>query len=115
MKRATTKLPEHRSDTGNAQRFVRLHGKNLRYRQTYSSYGSYGPYRWYVRYNGQWHEDKNGNEVMRRAQATIATLFSDAARMKEGKERTALIKFATASENLSRLKAMIALARDMLA
>ncbi len=66
--------PEQLTDTGNARRFARQHGHNLRYVATYG--------KWLVWDGQRWTLDETG-QVMRWAKETAMSFYADAARFNE--------------------------------
>lgn len=91
------------SDLGNAKRLVAAHGQDLRY--------CYKSKKWLV-WNGKvWATDFYG-EVERRAKETIRTIYEEAGRSDDQKERQMLAQFALRSEHVNRVAAMIRLAQS---
>jgi putative DNA primase/helicase len=103
--RAAQPKTYHRTDVGNAERLVDLHGDDLRFRYERAASGV-----WHVWDGKVWAEDRSG-EVERRAKATVATMYADAALLGD-EQRAALGKWATACESVSKLKAMVESARS---
>jgi putative DNA primase/helicase len=64
----------HLTDVGNAQRFVRDHGQDVRYVHAWDSWLSYQ--------DGYWAKDESG-EVVERAKATVARLFEEVAALQD--------------------------------
>ena len=92
----------HLSDSGNAQRFVRLHrGRALHCFPTGM---------WFVFDGCVWRPDTTG-EVMRLAKATVATIYEEASCSTDDQSRKKLAAWALQSENEKRLNAMISVAR----
>lgn len=89
------------TDLGNARRLVAHHGHGLRYCHPWHA--------WYVWDGRRWARDTTG-EVMRRAKATIATIYDEAASATDDDERKRIGKWALASETSRRLTAMVELA-----
>jgi len=92
------------TDTGNANRFVRMWRDEMRYDHSVSS--------WFV-WNGRYWEQDFVGLCMERAKKTAARIYAEAA--EDGLPddvRTALVKHAKTSHGHDRLKAMIALAKS---
>ena len=98
----TTTVTYSFSDLGNARRLVALHGQDLHYCHLSK--------KWWVWTGKVWAVDNSG-EVRRRAKATIAEIYREAAEAGE-KAREALVKFALQSERDSRIKGMLSLAES---
>jgi P4 family phage/plasmid primase-like protien len=94
-------LAETRGDYGNARRFVRRHGPDLRYCHGRG---------WLVWDGRRWAADDSG-EVVRRAKDTVRNMAAEAAAL-DDHARILLLKHALASENVARIKAMISLAES---
>jgi putative DNA primase/helicase len=103
--RAVAPKTYHRTDVGNGERLVDLHGDEPRFRFERSASGV-----WHVWNGKQWAEDRSG-EVERRAKATVAAMYADASKL-SGDDRETLGKWATACESVSKLKAMVEAARS---
>lgn len=92
--------PEHLTDLGNARRLVALFGHELRYVPAWRS--------WLV-WSGQfWRHDETG-EVMRRAKAMVAAIYSEAGREPDDTRRRELFKHALRSESEKSLRAAVEL------
>ncbi|MBI4961640.1 MAG: hypothetical protein HY913_00030 [Desulfomonile tiedjei] len=91
------------SDFGNAQRLVALHGQDLRYNHLNKE--------WYHWTGRRWQVDDSG-EAVRRAKATIQTIYQEASAEDEKKRHDDLFKFALKSEGVARVKAMLDLAQS---
>ena len=98
--------PWNLTDLGNGERLVHHYGRDLRF--------SFPQNRWYVWMDCRWAEDDQG-EVMRRAKATILTIYEEARHVADDDRRAAIGRHAYKSENESRLRAMVNLARMDLA
>jgi putative DNA primase/helicase len=95
---------EHLTDLGNARRLARLHGHDLHFVHAWG--------KWIV-WNGQrWIVDADG-EIMRRATATVTTIYEEASRTTDADARKAIASHARKSESESRLKATISLATSV--
>jgi putative DNA primase/helicase len=90
------------SDLGNARRLVTYHGHDLRF--------CYSSKKWLIWTGRRWAIDNTG-EVIRRAKATVAEIYEEAARAGD-KQREEIGKFAVKSESNERIKSMIALAQS---
>jgi putative DNA primase/helicase len=98
---APTRREYHLTDVGNAERLIDAHGDDL------LCVNGRGP--WLAYDDTRWRWDDRG-ELVRRARATVKTLFQEAALL-EGKERDALWTHARKSESDHALEAMISIAR----
>ena len=95
--------PPHLTDLGNARRLVSLHGADLRY--------SHALQRWYVWDGRRWQPDTTG-EVFRRAKATVAAIYAEAAAAADDEGRKAIGRWATRSEGEGRIRSMVSLAES---
>lgn len=100
----SAELDYTRDDTGNARRFARRYGQVARYVEALGG--------WHIWDRNLWRLDTTG-EVTRMAMETVTAMLGEAAFIEEEKEKAAFIKFARASSNIGRLKAMLELARDL--
>jgi putative DNA primase/helicase len=89
------------TDVGNAQRLVATHGHDLRWVPRWKT--------WMVWDGRRWARDESG-EVERRAKMVTRDMLLEAADL-EGEKRQALVQHALKSEQSSRIKAMVDLAR----
>lgn len=96
-------MNENLSDLGNARRFVRLHGRDLRFVHAFN--------RWFWWTGELWSEDTSG-EVMRRAKDVPRDLYQAAAVASNDDERKALASWARQTESEGRLRALISLAQS---
>lgn len=94
---------ENCTDLGNARRLVALHGADLHYVHSFG--------KWFIWDGRRWVEDETG-EIERRAKATVASIYREAASCTDDDERKRLAKWALASESKTRIAAMIALAQS---
>ena len=94
-------VQEHFTDLGNAKRFVRLYGRDLRYIPRWK--------KWLVWDGTRFRIDESG-AVVRRAKETVLTLYGAASGIKDDATRNRVVSHATASEAAARIKAMIELA-----
>lgn len=92
---------ELQTDTGNAQRLVRLEGADLRYFTSWK--------RWHVWDGKRWKVDDT-DAVMRRAKASAMSMYDDAAAEPDDDRRKRLVQWALQAANRGRLEAAIALA-----
>jgi putative DNA primase/helicase len=89
------------TDLGNAERLVTLHSGSIRY---------CAPRRKWLVWDGKrWVWDETG-EVVRRAKATVRSIYGEAERAPSKEAARKLSEHATASESASRLRAMVHLA-----
>jgi putative DNA primase/helicase len=101
---------DHLTDVGNAARFIRDHGDDVRHCHPWG--------RWLAWDGKRWQHDQSG-DVVRRAKKTVQKLLSDAAKeaadpaaSETQKERAvARIKWALRSEDTKRIDGMLKLAR----
>ncbi len=94
---------EPATDTGNAERLVRLHGADLRHVHTWG--------RW-LAWDGRRFAPDTSGEVQRRAKATVRAAYAEAAQIGDAEKRKALVSWARKSESRVRIDAMIGLARS---
>ena len=85
------------TDTGNAERLVAQHGADLRYCNDWN--------KWLV-YNRRWAQDRERG-VFRRGQATVRTIYGEAAAIEEVDRRKATAKHAERSESAKALREMV--------
>ena len=102
---ATVEEPPHLTDTGNAERFRRLHGDNARWCDALGG--------WQLWTGNRWRSD-TGSLVLEMAKATALTIYGEAAGARTEEERKTIAKWAMASESQARLDAMLYLARSLL-
>ena len=95
--------PPHLTDSGNAQRLARLHGKDLRYCHEWGKWLTWDGQRWAI---------DNTGEVMRRAKDTVRRIYAEAAGQNDSHQRQAIAGHAKQSESESRLRAMTTLAQS---
>jgi P4 family phage/plasmid primase-like protien len=86
------------TDMGNGYRFAR----RCRLAVRYSSISG----KWYVFDGRRWAEGENG-ETQRLAKQTVKSIYAEAAQTQDEERRKALARWATTSENDSRLRAML--------
>ena len=89
------------TDSGNAELFVRLHGKNLRYCQAWSKWLSW---------NGtHWETNRSGTPLLL-TKSVARRRLEDASRQVDDDERKRTVKWAIASDKAERRRAMLGLA-----
>lgn len=91
------------TDLGNAQRFVELHGDEIRHTT------QAGWFSWSGRH---WSHDAKPIPVLQAAQV-VESLFAEATRTADPVERDRLLRWAKASESRARVEAMASLARGL--
>lgn len=94
---------ERCTDVGNARRFIRQHGRDLRYVHAWNAWLCWDGTRWQV--------DRT-QDVVRRAKATVRTIYLEAAAEADHDQRARLAKHAAASEAAARVAAMVSLAQS---
>ena len=90
------------TDYGNAQRLVRRHGENLRYCYEFNQ--------WLGWCGTHWSFDPAVAERM--AKDTVLSIYSEVGHLADARERETLHRHAVMSEQVSRIAAMLALARS---
>jgi putative DNA primase/helicase len=93
----------HKTDIGNAERLVKAHGGDLRYCWAWRD--------WLVWDGTRWMPDKTG-EIRRRAKQAIRAIYTEAGTTTDDDQRKTLAKHGLQSENVTRVGAMIDLARS---
>lgn len=93
-----------RTDTGNAERFVRDWKNDVRYCRDIGQ--------WFIWNAGKWEQDIGAAAVMRLAIQTTRKIYSEAQYGKDKDECLAIAKWAASSENVSKLKAMLEIAKN---
>lgn len=86
------------TDLGNAERFVKRHGDDVRYVRPWRS--------WMVWDGTCWRRDET-LEVERRAKDAVRAIWGEAADGSDKEERTAIAKWAERSEGIGRVRAMV--------
>ena len=94
----------HLTDLGNAERFVRHHGKGIRYVREWGT--------WLVWDDTRWAKDRTG-EVERLAQDTIREMHREALEIEDRARAAEMSKHAFRCESEARLRSMVSLARVM--
>ncbi|WP_258189611.1 primase C-terminal domain-containing protein, partial [Candidatus Hakubella thermalkaliphila] len=89
------------TDYGNAERLVAAHGQDIKY--------CWDWHKWLTWTGTQWREDDTPG-VIQRAKKTVRSIYGEAARINDDKERRELLKFAMRSEQRDRIKAAVDLA-----
>jgi putative DNA primase/helicase len=92
------------TDMGNAERLVKMFGKDLRY--------CYETGCWLV-WNGKVWENDTGEKVMACAKATVRNMYVEASNINNDHQRLELAEHAKRSESESKLHAMIDLSKDL--
>ena len=93
------------TDLGNAQRFVKRHGKNVRFIPEWR--------KWIIWDGNRWEVDNDG-AVVRLAKETVWAMYGEALRRADQRQQTALFKHALKSQSEARLNAMVSLAQTEL-
>jgi putative DNA primase/helicase len=96
---------EQWTELGNAHRLVLQHGADIRYVHPLKS--------WFIWDGILWRRDDSG-EIMRRAEATIESLFEEAKALADDGTRQAFRKFALKSQARAQISAMVQLAQHNL-
>jgi putative DNA primase/helicase len=94
----------HLTDLGNARRFAREHGENVRHVPAWRT--------WLVWTGQRWLRDESG-EVNRLAARTVAGIYREGADTSDRDAREKLIKHALKSESAAALKNMLAMAESL--
>jgi putative DNA primase/helicase len=98
-----TRQHDLHTDLGNARRFVKRHGKNVRFVPEWQ--------KWIVWNGSRWDIDNDG-AVMRLAKETVEAMYEEASESASNAERDALLKHAIRSQAEARLDAMVSLAES---
>ena len=98
----------NRTDYGNAERMVAVHGEDLHY---IAGKGVQSTGAWLVWDEKRWAPDAT-LEVHRRAKATVRAMLDEAIAIQDPDQRKAAIQFALRSESSARIDAMISMARS---
>jgi putative DNA primase/helicase len=96
-----TRQHDLHTDLGAARRFVKRHGKNIRFIPEWR--------KWIVWNGSRWDIDNDG-AVMRLAKDTVEAMYEEASKSASNAQRDALLKHAIRSQAEARLKAMVSLA-----
>jgi hypothetical protein len=89
------------TDTGNAQRLIKRHGKKLRYCKAWKT--------WLTWDGRRWKRDETG-AVLRYAKHTARAMFRDASKINDSGKSDKAMKHARQSENEAKIRAMVSLA-----
>ena len=95
--------PEHLSDMGNGRRFAKQHRNKIRY--------SFEREKWLVHTGKRWEWDNSG-EAAKLAKRTVISIYQEAADESDPTRRAALGKHSARSENDSKIRAMLNLAKS---
>lgn len=93
----------HLTDTGNAERLVAEHGRNIRYCWSW--------HKWVAWTGRHWEVDADA-KVLQLAKRTVQTMYRRAAKIDDDDEREKAAKHALGSESRSRREAMVVLAQS---
>lgn len=93
----------HRTDMGNARRFVTQFGRDARYVAVWK--------RWLVWDGRRWLRDET-DAAIRKAKETVRGIYAEAARCEDDVERKELVKWGLRSEADSRVRAMLSQAES---
>lgn len=91
------------TEYGNAERLVKLHGRDLRYCHAW--------HKWYVFDGVRWVEDATA-DVVRMGKATVRNVYHEAAEASDAKARTMVADWARKSERAAAITAMMKLAES---
>jgi putative DNA primase/helicase len=91
------------TDLGNAERFVRDHGENVRYCYPWG--------KWLIWAGSRWQRDEAGR-VHRLAKETVRAIYREASDAEDEDRRKALAKHGARSEGADKIKAMLELAKS---
>lgn len=91
------------TDLGNAERFVALHGENVRYCYPWA--------KWLIWTGARWERDDSG-KVHKLAKVTVRGIYREAATAEDEDRRKALAKHAARSEGADKIRAMLELAKS---
>src|SRR5918995_1648258 len=91
------------TDLGNAERFVRDHGENVRYCYPWG--------KWLIWAGSRWQRDEAGR-VHRLAKETVRAIYREASDAEDEDRRKALAKHASASESETRIRGMVELSKS---
>jgi putative DNA primase/helicase len=91
------------TDLGNARRFIKRHGKSVRFIPEWR--------KWVVWNGSRWDIDNDG-AAMRLAKDTVEAMYEEASQLPSNAQRDALLKHAIRSQAEARLKAIVSLAES---
>jgi putative DNA primase/helicase len=98
-----TRQHDLHTDLGNARRFIKRHGKSIRFIPEWG--------KWIVWNGSRWDIDNDG-AAMRLAKDTVEAMYEEASKLASNAQRDALLKHAIRSQAEARLKAMVSLAQS---
>jgi len=93
----------NRTDLGNAQRFVMIHGPDVRFCHTRRKWLTYDGRKW---------KDDDTGEVLRRAKQTVKDILTEAAAEEDDENRKRLVAWQMQSEFEHRIKSLVGLAES---
>jgi putative DNA primase/helicase len=96
-------LPQPLTDSGNGERLVKQHGRNIRFCVELKS--------WFTWDDKRWKRDMNGR-IHRMAKETARTLYMAALTITDQEARTRMEAFARASESAAKIRAMLECGRN---
>ena len=91
------------TDMGNADRLISLHGDEILFCYPWKT--------WLIWNEKRWQRDETG-EIDRRAEATVRSIYAEAANEPDRERRFEIVKHAKQSESASKIKAMIDRAKN---
>jgi putative DNA primase/helicase len=91
------------TDMGNADRLIALHGDEILFCYPWNT--------WLVWNGKRWQRDETG-EIDRKAEATVRSIYAEAAQEPDRERRFEIVKHAKQSESASKIKAMIDRAKN---
>ena len=91
------------TDMGNADRLIALHGDEILFCYPWNT--------WLIWNEKRWQRDETG-EIDRRAEATVRSIYAEAANEPDRERRFEIVKHAKQSESASKIKAMIDRAKN---
>jgi putative DNA primase/helicase len=91
------------TDTGNAERLVYQHGRDLRYCYPFGC--------WFVWDGARWQRDETG-AVVQRARQTARSIYGEAGRCDDDAERAAVAKHARRTDHAAPIDAMLRMAQS---
>lgn len=93
----------HLTDLGNARRFIKRHGKDVRY--------SFPLKTWFCYDGRRWERDDSG-QIERLGKETVAELLPEVAKIDDSRDQEAMGRFALASQQAPAIAHMLQLARS---
>ncbi len=91
------------TDMGNADRLISLHGDEILFCYPWNT--------WLIWNGKRWQRDETG-EIDRKAEATVRSIYAEAANEPDRERRFEIVKHAKQSESASKIKAMIDRAKN---